>query len=119
MKSHKDLKEEYKQIKFQMGVFQIRNCVNGKLFVGSSVNLPATWNSQKFQLNQKAHMNSELQKDWNEFGESNFVFEIIDEIKHREDGTCDYRDEVKELEKMYLEEIQPFNEKGYNKKPLK
>mgnify|MGYP002383887052 CR=1 FL=1 len=47
--TQKELKEKYKQMKFPMGVFQIRNTVNGKIFVDSSTNLPAIWNRHKTQ----------------------------------------------------------------------
>lgn len=41
MKTKKELTEEYKQLKFKMGLFQIRNVINGKIFVESSINLYA------------------------------------------------------------------------------
>ena len=40
----KDLKQDYKQMKFRMGVFQIRNTLNNKIFVDSSMDLVAIWN---------------------------------------------------------------------------
>jgi hypothetical protein len=67
-KSRKELKEEYKQRKPKIGVFQIRNILNGKIFIGSSINLDAAWNSQEFRLNAGAHPNAGLQKDWMALG---------------------------------------------------
>ena len=116
MKSRKELKEEYKQMKFPMGVFSIKNKINGKIFIGSSLDLNAIWHRQKLQLEIGQHQNSELQKDWKEFGAENFVYEIIDEIKQLEDKPVDYNKEIKALEEMIIEELQPFDDKGYNKK---
>lgn len=117
MKTQKELKEEYKKIVHPKGVFKITNLKNGKIFVGSSPNLDSKWNSQKMQLNMKSHPNPALQKDWSEFGEENFSYEIVDTINLKDfDPQKNYSDEIKELEKMYLEELQPFGEKGYNKK---
>lgn len=99
-----------------MGVFQIRNTVNNKIFVGSSLDLIAIWHAQKLQLDFGIHPNSGLQLDWKEFGPENFKYEIIEEIKQTEDKPPDYGKEIKALEEMILEELQPFDEKGYNKK---
>ncbi len=115
--TQKELKEKYKQMKFPMGVFQIRNTVNGKIFVDSSTNLPAIWNRHKTQLDFGGHPNSELQKDWKEVGEENFVFEILSEIEQDESKNLDYKKEVKALELLYIDDLQPFGEKGYNWKP--
>ncbi len=38
----KDLKREYKETRQTIGVFQIRNLTNEKVFVGSSLNLAAS-----------------------------------------------------------------------------
>jgi len=39
MKSRKDLLREYKERRRPAGVFQVRNTANGKVFLGSSLNL--------------------------------------------------------------------------------
>ena len=36
----KELKKQYKQTLQPMGVYQIKNLVNGKIFIGSVKNLP-------------------------------------------------------------------------------
>jgi hypothetical protein len=115
VKSFKELKQEYKQIKFKMGVFQIRNKINGKLFIGSSMDLTAIWHAQKLQLDFGMHQNTMLQNDWKEFGSENFVYEIIEEIKYSEDKPVNYEKEIKTLEELIIEELQPFENKGYNK----
>ncbi|MFI5222244.1 MAG: GIY-YIG nuclease family protein [Bacteroidia bacterium] len=116
MKTKKDLKEEYKQMKFKMGVFQIRNTLNHKIFVDGSTNLDAIWNRHRAQLNFGGHPNAILQKDWNNFGQENFVFEILAELKQSETGEHDYNKEVKQLSEMFIDELKPFDEKGYHKK---
>jgi frataxin-like iron-binding protein CyaY len=115
MKTNKELKEEYKLMKFPAGVFQIRNTVNGKIFINSSVNLDKVWNSQKFQLQLGGHPNHALQQEWKEFGESAFVFEILDEVAQDGEREINLKEEAKALEEYFLEELQPFGEKGYNK----
>lgn len=117
MKTKKELKEAYKQLKFRMGVFQIRNVVNGKIYIESSVNLDAIWNRHRTELNFRGHRNATLQKEWTEFGEENYRFEILSEIEPREGETTDYKKELTLLEKMYIEELQPYEEKGYHSLP--
>ena len=114
MKSKKELKNIYKEMKFKMGVFQIRNAVNGKIYVEGSTDLDAIWNRHKFQLKMDSHPNVELQEDWRDFGEENFSYEILSEIKQDDTKTIDYRREIMQLEKMFIEELQPFYDKGYN-----
>lgn len=115
MKTKKELKEEYKQMKFTMGVFRITNKANGKIFIGSSPDLTAIWYAQKLQLGMGIHQNKELQKDWNHFGSESFTYEILEELKHSDDTKADFNKELKALEELLIEELQPFGEKGYNR----
>jgi hypothetical protein len=55
-----------------------------------------------------------LQKDWKEFGEANFQYEVLSEIKQEANKNIDYAKEAKTLAKMFIEELQPFGDKGYN-----
>jgi hypothetical protein len=119
MKSKKELKDGYKEMKFKIGVFQIRNIVNNKIYIESSTDLVAIWNRNRFQLRNGLHNNVSLQKDWKEFGEENFVYEILSEIKQDDTKATDYRKEAKQLEAMFIEELQPFDEKGYNIKSIR
>ena len=106
---------EYKQSIQPMGIYQIRNRVNGKIFLGSSKNLKGILNRTKFQLENNLHINKDMQKDFNEIGEANFSFEILDNLEPRENIKGDYTKELQTLENMWLEKLQPFNENGYNK----
>ena len=113
--NRKELIKQYKQTIQPMGIYQIKNDSNGKLFLGSSKNLPGKINSHKFQLKNGSHPNAEMQKEYNETGEIGFSFEILDRLKPNEDLKYDYTEELKTLEEMWMEKLQPFNEKGYHK----
>jgi hypothetical protein len=116
----KELKEQYKAIKPGIGVFQIRNTVNGKVFVEGSTNLDKIWNRHRAQLNFGGHPNPTLQQEWKTFGENSFVFEILSELTLPDEATdSDAKNEMKLLEAMFIEELQPFGDKGYNRKPTK
>jgi hypothetical protein len=115
MKSKKEIKDEYKTKKFKIGVFQIRNTVNGKIYLDGSLDLDAIWNRSRMELNFGTHGNSELQKEWKEFGEANFKYEILSEIEQKDEIKIDYNKEVKQLTEMFIDELKPFADKGYNK----
>jgi hypothetical protein len=119
MKTRKEMKEEFKQMKYKIGVFQIRNKRNGKVFIGSSLDLTAIWYAQKLQLDVGMHESSGLQEDWRKYGPENFVYEIIEEIKQDEEKPAQTEKELKVLEALILEEKQPYEEKGYNRRKTK
>ena len=114
MKDKKQLKREYQQTPRPMGVFVIRNNLNDKVFVGSSLNLPGIINRHRFALERGLHANRRLQADWNEFGSDNFAFEIVDELSPGTDPQADHRKELAFLEDLWLERLQPYGERGYN-----
>jgi len=115
MKSFKDMKREYKERKKPAGVFQVKNTANGKILLGSSLNLEGPLNSHKFMLGMGSHRNEELQKDWNTYGPDHFVFEILEVVKISDDPNFNLEDELTLLEQIWIEKLQPFGEKGYNK----
>ncbi len=114
----KRLKQEYRQNQRQAGVFQIRNMVNGKVFVGSGLDLPGIMNRHRFELTLGGHRNKELQADWHEFGSANFVFEILDQLAPREIAEAELRADLVSLEDLWLEKLQPFAARGYNEPKL-
>jgi DNA-binding HxlR family transcriptional regulator len=121
MDRKKELKMAYKMNPPKGGVFQIKNLVNGKLYVGSWPNIEGRINRDRMILNMNGHVSEkELQEEWNEFGEKNFEFKILDILKRQEDSSdLDYRKELDLLEEMWVEKLQPFGEKGYNRQNAK
>ena len=87
MDSRKHLKDAYKQKKFKMGIFQITNKQNGKIFIGSSIDLQAIWNRYQMELKFGSHRNKRLQADWEAFGPESFGFEILTELKQEDKKT--------------------------------
>jgi hypothetical protein len=113
----KTLKREYKENARPMGVFQIRNTVNGKVLVGTSVNLPAILNRHRAELRLGGHRNRALQQDWNELGAEAFELEILDTLPPSDRPAYDPADDLKALEELWLEKLMPYGERGYNDKP--
>src|SRR6266567_5368436 len=60
-------------------VYKILNLINGKFYIGSSVNHFKRWEDHKTLLKYNKHRNVHLQRAWNKHGGNNFKFEIIEE----------------------------------------
>ena len=117
MPDKKELIKQYKATPPKMGIFRIKNLLNGKIFIGRGMNVKGKINSHKFQLEQGSHPNSLLQKDFNESGGKNFSFEVIDYLDPKKDDLdYDYTQDLILLEEMWLEKLEPYGEKGYNKR---
>jgi group I intron endonuclease len=114
MKSKQEIKREYRERQKPAGIFRITNTVNGKVLLGSSLNLEGPLNSHKFMLSIGRHRNELLQKEWNEYGADKFVFEILEVVKVKDDPDFNLSDELTLLEKIWLEKLKPFGERGYN-----
>ncbi len=105
---------EYKLSHRPMGVFQIRNTTNDKVFVDSSVNIPGKINRHKFALNMGSHASKPLQADWNELGEACFEFETVEPVEPRDDAKYNYSADLETLEDLWLEKLEPYGDTGYN-----
>ncbi len=112
----KAAKLAYKLSRRPMGVFQIRNLVNEKSFVGSTTDLSAMFNRIRFQLDAGAHPTKSLESDWKQLGPEKFEFEVLEEVFPREDPNYDYVADLETLEDLWLEKLEPYGEKGYNEK---
>ncbi len=114
MKTREELKREYRDRPKPAGIFQIRNKANGKILLGSSLNLEGPLNSHKFMLTIGRHRNETLQQEWNKFGADQFAFEVLEVVKVKDDPNFNLSDELTLLEQIWLEKTQPFGDKGYN-----
>ena len=117
MQRRKEINRAYQERVKPSGVFQVRNLANGKVLLGSSLNLEGPLNKHRFMLQINSHPNKELQKDWNEFGPGQFTFEILETIPVKDDPNFNLKDELTLLEEIWLEKLQPFGERGYNDGP--
>lgn len=61
-----------------IGIYRILNLVNGKMYIGQSIDVKARIRSHKSKLNKNIHINTRLNHDWNKYGKENFKFELIE-----------------------------------------
>lgn len=80
------------------GIYYIKNNINNKCYIGSSVNIIKRLSHHKNRLNNNLHCNPHLQKSWNKYGKENFSFGIIEETNN-----------LFELEEKYIRELGYYN----------
>jgi DNA-binding CsgD family transcriptional regulator len=119
MERKQELKRQYKETKTQAGVFQIKNTRNQKILIESTFNLKSI-NGKQFGLEMGSHTNKLLQTELKEFGAETFVFEVLETLETPEEGYFDTKEALKKLKEKWLDQLQPYGERGYNTvKPLR
>lgn len=110
----------YKGFEPVMGVWVLRNTVNGKVLLGASPHTKGAINKHLFTLRLGRHPNAELQRDWREHGEEGFTAEVLHVLERRGGRREeDDRRDLAELERLCLEELQPYGEAGYHSRPVR
>lgn len=83
------------------GVYEIRCIHNGRRYIGSAANFSSRWRLHYTQLETGTHHSRHLQRSWNKYGESGFVFRVVEQ--------CD-RASIIEREQHYIDTLKPeFN----------
>ena len=91
------------------GIYKIINKINGKYYVGSSINIcgfsNSRWERHTRDLNENQHKNIHLQRSWNEYGKKSFDFIIVEKCKP---------DKLKLTEQIYLDKANLEKNMCYN-----
>lgn len=113
----KELIEQYKQMKPDMGIFRIRLKGGNKCFLETSHNLKGKMNSTRFQLEMGSHPNKELQRAWKELGPDRFEFEVLELLPYAKDESkTDYTEELGILKHIWVERLCEQQYEFYQKK---
>lgn len=116
MDRKKQLKEEYKQMKTDMGVFMVKRKNNNKYLLVGTQNLKGMMNRVKFQLETGSYPVSELQKDWNESNKSHFEFTVLETLEYdKDESKTDYSEELNIMIAMISEKLTEDKMIQYNK----
>jgi hypothetical protein len=99
-----------------MGVWSVRNSVEGKVLVGACPNVAGRINRERFTLEMGSHPSRELQADWNRLGESAFVFEVLDTLEQPTEPGADPSEDLEELLAMWIDKLKLPAEKLYRER---
>jgi group I intron endonuclease len=65
------------------GIYQIRNKLNGKVYVGRSVNVEKRLSDHRSALRTGSHYSEHMQSAWIKYGEESFEFNVIEECDEK------------------------------------
>jgi len=78
--ARRQMTDEFKERKIPRGIFVVRCCATGEVWVGSSPNLSSVRNSLWFQLGTGQYRNRPLQQAWQEHGEGAMAMEELERL---------------------------------------
>lgn len=88
------------------GIYEIRNIVNDKVYIGQSIHLEERIKRHKRELKKGIHYNKHLQRSYDKYGDENFVYTIL--------YCADENEDLDKLEQQYIEQTHAFTN-GYNR----
>jgi len=92
------------------GIYKITNKQNGKIYIGSSLNIYQRFYMHRSNLSSGNHHSSHLQRAWDKYGKESFIFEIIEEVPDK--------NVLLEKEQYYMDTTKSYErENGYNINP--
>lgn len=97
-----------------MGVGAVRNTRNGKVLLVTGRDLPALLNRHRAQLRFASHPNRDLQTDWDGQGPEGFEFVILDTLPAQAAPGYDPTEDLRILEELWLEKLNPYKPGGYH-----
>ena len=98
MNRNKELKQQYRLMRPEMGVLCVRSQTGGVRHIEAARDLKAVMNRTRFQLNFGNHPSAALQAAWNERGEQDFVIEVLEVLPYGDDpAKLDYSEELQAL----------------------
>ena len=97
----KQLIEEYRNRKPEMGIIALHCLATDELFLSISKDIPASFNSLKAKLAFNSHPNKRIIELWNNYSPDNFNFYIEKKLKYDDPQ----KDQTKNLEKLLAETL--------------
>jgi group I intron endonuclease len=67
------------------GIYAIRCIINGRIYVGQSLDIPGRITTHLHELRLRRHINKELQEDYADYGSDNFEVMILSRARTRLD----------------------------------
>jgi len=116
MINKKEIRKEYKNQKHPAGLYAVKNKPGNKMFIGTSINLPAKVRGITFELEMGSHTYDKLVNDYKQLGKENFEIFILDQIEVKDETERELKAELETLEAMWVEKLKSEGVSFYNKK---
>jgi group I intron endonuclease len=81
-----------------LGIYQIKNELDGKFYIGSSCDIKRRISTHKYFLRNNSHSNLHLQRAWNKYEEKSFTFSLLEECN---------AENLHEKEQFYIDSLNP------------
>ncbi|WEG18630.1 GIY-YIG nuclease family protein [Alkalihalophilus pseudofirmus] len=92
--------------KSKSGIYEIKNNLNNKVYVGSAVDIFTRWKNHINNLNRNTHHSKHLQNAWNKYGGGNFKFKVLEYVD---------KDHLINREQYWMDELNAYSsDLGYN-----
>jgi hypothetical protein len=102
----KALKEEYKQRKIIGGIYKITNMRSGMFLFNFTPDIEARQNSFAFMAFAGTCFDNRVRKDWEEFGNQIFTFEVLETLEKKKDQTHDqFLADLQSLAELWSEKL--------------
>lgn len=88
------------------GIYCIENIKNNKKYIGKSCHIEKRFRDHRKELNENKHINEYLQRSWIKYGESSFIFYIIE--------ICEKNNEILSDREMFWVKVFDSKNNGYN-----
>ena len=82
------------------GIYQIKNLINGKIYIGSSINCKSRCRNHYNNLLKNNHDNNKLQNSWNKYNPNDFEVSVLEIVTDKNNLLC--------REQYYIDSLKPF-----------
>lgn len=104
------LKSQYKERKVIGAIYRILNKKNGRFYLNKTADLSGAQNSFKSCYTTGTCTNPRLAKEWSEYGQGSFEFEVLETWEKDATQTDEeFRNDLKELLEIWDEKLPKEN----------
>lgn len=104
----KELVHEYRQARQEAGVYRLVNTANGRVLVGSALNLVSVASKLTFARTSNTVIDYRLKDDISQYGAAVFELEVLETLQPTsEQSEAKVREELKVLEDLWRERQDP------------
>ncbi|MCL1829548.1 MAG: GIY-YIG nuclease family protein [Oscillospiraceae bacterium] len=102
----KELRALYSEREITGGVYLIRNTLNNKLFLDTSLDMQSSKNRFEFALKTGSSVYLKLKEDMEKHGADRFVFEVLEEHKKGKAQTNEeFKSDISALTELWREKL--------------